>query len=555
MATSPIELRIGPDVDPDRYSLGPAVGSGAEGILYRGWITTSSGLQLDVAIKMLQPGLLPFVHQWHARWSEQVELLRSLQIPGVVTVRDGFLGPLPHVGGHPGEGQTLYLIMNWVEGESLDEWMRRRPGYDPLDALKRLLPVAAALDLMHSGSATRGVPIVHRDIKPSNIVVVEDGAVLVDFGLTRGVPEGQRTSQVAGTAGYLAPEVVADGVYTSATDRYALGAVAYFVFTGTEPPTSHEPELMSVALASVEALSGKPEIVCHLMDMLATDPDVRPSPLTNWLGLLRGSSLTEVPGALAPIAPRRNPGAASVGVRVAPPAPTRPDETASRRRAAGRRVTLACVTAFCIAAVLIGTQLVARQPPRDLPLLYQDNFDGGQSWYEHDDESSSLAYHDGGYRMVLKRPNVTLLSDTNFRGGTYGEPLRLLTDASVRVTVAAASPGAVFGVFCRHNEGGYYAGLVRTDGQALIVKATVNGMQRLGSAAQVTLAPDGPTLLRLDCSGGTKPKLSLSVEGTETIDVIDRAGFSRGGVGLVVGSEAVAGQVLFDDFTLFGRRA
>ncbi|HSH58070.1 MAG TPA: hypothetical protein VK988_00190, partial [Acidimicrobiales bacterium] len=78
------EFRVGPAADPDRYVLGEAVGSGAEGILYRGTITTATGVELLVAIKMLQPHLLPRVDEWHARWSEQVELLRSLQVPGVV---------------------------------------------------------------------------------------------------------------------------------------------------------------------------------------------------------------------------------------------------------------------------------------------------------------------------------------------------------------------------------------------------------------------------------------------------------------------------------------
>ena len=121
------------------------------------------------------------VDEWHDRWSEQVELLRSLQVPGVVRVRDGFVGPLPHPPGDVGEGRTLYLVMNWVEGETLDEWVCRRPQAEAFEDLKVLLPVAAALDLMHSGRATSGVAVVHRDVKPSNIVITDEGSVLVDF--------------------------------------------------------------------------------------------------------------------------------------------------------------------------------------------------------------------------------------------------------------------------------------------------------------------------------------------------------------------------------------
>ena len=300
-------FRVGPAGDPDRYLLGPAVDSGAEGILYRGTITTASGLALDVAIKMLQPRFLSQVEQWHTRWAEQVELLRSLQVPGLVTVRDGFVGPLPHVAGQPGQGQTLYLVMNWAEGAALGEWVRQRPDRDTIADLKALIPVAAALDLMHSGRATGGVPVIHRDVKPANILVTEAGTVLVDFGLTRGLPGGEGLSGVVGTAGYLAPEAVESGTYSPATDRYALGAVAYFVLTGAEPPRAHQPDTLRAGLTGVPALAERPEVIEGVMAMMDADPAARPVGLANWLGQLRRSSLPSLPEDLSPQAPRRHP--------------------------------------------------------------------------------------------------------------------------------------------------------------------------------------------------------------------------------------------------------
>jgi len=303
-------FRVGPDHDPDRYVLGAAVASGAEGILYRGLIS-SGGFDLDVAIKMLQPRFLPQVDEWHARWSDQVELLRSLQVPGVVRVRDGFVGPLPHGPGEAAEGRTLYLVMNWVEGEPLDEWVRRRPERDRVESLKLLLGVAAALDLMHSGRPTGGTPVVHRDVKPSNILVTDDGTVLVDFGLTRGLTDGQRLSGVTGTPGYLAPEATEAGLYTPASDRYALGGVAYFVLTGNEPPSHHDPDSVRASLCAVPALAGHPEAVELVMAMLDADPARRPPSLANWVGQLRRSSLTGLPEVLPPQAPGRKPRASS----------------------------------------------------------------------------------------------------------------------------------------------------------------------------------------------------------------------------------------------------
>ena len=305
---SPIQssFRVGPTSDPDRYALGMAVASGAEGIVYCGSITTGTGLELAVAIKMLQPRFLDRVDEWNERWTEQVELLRSLQVPGVVPVRDGFIGPLPHGLGERGQGRTLYLVMNWIEGEPIDEWVRHRQERDPLDDLKVLVQIAAALDLMHSGRVTGGVPVIHRDVKPSNILITDGGAVLVDFGLTRGLPTGHRLTGITGTPGYLAPEVVEEGRYSPASDRYALGAVAYFIVTGIEPPSNDPPEVLRDLLRAAPTIAGRPDVVDHLMEMLDDDPSRRPSGLANWIGQLRNSSLQPGPEPLSPPAPRRD---------------------------------------------------------------------------------------------------------------------------------------------------------------------------------------------------------------------------------------------------------
>lgn len=290
--------RVGPTDDPDRYVVGAPVAAGAEGILFRG-SATRAGVEADVAIKMLQPRFLPRVDEWHAKWQDQIHLLRLVRIPGVVAVREGFIGPLPHLPGQAGPERTLYLVMDWVEGEPLDEWVRNRPDRDPFEALNLLLAVATALDLMHSGHFTKGATVVHRDIKPANILVRDQGSVLVDFGMTRALPEGARASGVAGTIGYLAPELTGSLTVdptvdpTPATDRYALGGVGYFIFTGADPPRSHQPSALRAGLTAVPALADRPDAVEHLMAMLDADPDVRPSPLSNWVGQVRRSTLDE----------------------------------------------------------------------------------------------------------------------------------------------------------------------------------------------------------------------------------------------------------------------
>lgn len=276
------DFRVGPSSDPDRYKLGPIVGSGAEGILYRGWITTAGGVVLEVAIKMLQPNLLSNFGEWQVRWGEQVELLRSLHLPGIVPVRDGFDGPLPHPKGASGGGTGLYLVMNWIAGEPLDRWIQHRSERDPFSDLAVLTPVATALDAMHSGALTGGIPIVHRDIKPANILVTGERAVLVDFGLIQGLLPEEPVSSAVGTPGYLAPEMRDGGRLTAAADKFSFGLVAYFLLTGTEPSRDRDSP-SGFDLQGPLTAGGKGALVDAFVEILSPDPDCRPSSLTDWL--------------------------------------------------------------------------------------------------------------------------------------------------------------------------------------------------------------------------------------------------------------------------------
>ncbi len=280
-------FRVGPFDDPDRYEIGAPVEAGAEGVLYRGRLRTpTTRLELSVAVKALQPTFAGQVDQWAARWRDQVELLRSLQIPGLVAVREGFVGAQPHRAGTENPpGRNLYLVMNWVDGEPLDAWVTTHAHVDHRDALKQLLPVAVALDLMHGGQLTGGVPVVHRDIKPANLLMTEGGAVLVDFGLTRGMSSGQPLGP-AGTPGYLAPEVLAGRDYTPAADRYAFGATVYFLLTGSHLPPGLSAEEVRQGLAQVPG-----ELADRIVSMVGPDPAARPTALANWVAQLRQSSL------------------------------------------------------------------------------------------------------------------------------------------------------------------------------------------------------------------------------------------------------------------------
>jgi serine/threonine protein kinase len=285
------------------------VASGAEGVVYRGFVDLASGA-VEVAVKMLQPGHLANLGEWTNRWRDQVELLKQVEIPGLVAVRGGFVGSLPHPKGHVDVSTaSLYLVMDWVEGVSLDRWARSVEVAEPDQLLLALVPVAAALDLLHSGAATAGHPVVHRDVKPANILIRPGGdTVLVDVGSVRGLIDEPGRSGVVGTPGYIAPEVRADARYSPAADRYSLGAVAFALLTGTEPPPEGGTEELGRRLLAAPLLQGRADLVDHVLAMLDPLPERRPTGLANWVAQLRRSSLVALPGevALAPRAPGRN---------------------------------------------------------------------------------------------------------------------------------------------------------------------------------------------------------------------------------------------------------
>lgn len=308
---------IGPAEDPDRYHLEQLVARGGEGELWKASITVD-GVPLPVAAKLLaaQGGAMD---DWVQRWRRQTEILRTLDHPNLVKVREVFTGPAPHVGGGADQASVgLFLIMNWVSGTNLEGWVAQNPQRDLLDSLRVIGPVAAALDYMHGGAAT-GSPILHRDIKPSNVVVDPvEGVKLVDFGFAH---LGSRPAMtLVGTPAFLAPEVVAGAPATEASDRFSLGATAYFALTGEIPDPGDFAGCRSRLLA-VRGTSGRTDIADHVLAMMNPDPAMRPAGAVSWAQTLAATAVsgTYGGGALPPGPP---PTVAATGVSPPPgPAP------------------------------------------------------------------------------------------------------------------------------------------------------------------------------------------------------------------------------------------
>ena len=173
-----------------------------------------------VAIKLLADNLAGDP-DFRARFVREARVAARLSHPNVVAVFD------------TGEEEGRpFIVMEYVEGETLAELLRRERRLSPALAVDLGRQAAAALAHAHAAE------VVHRDVKPQNLLVRGDGVLkIADFGIARAA-EATRLTQagtVLGTAAYLAPEQAAGEEATAAADVYSLGAVLYELLTGSAP--------------------------------------------------------------------------------------------------------------------------------------------------------------------------------------------------------------------------------------------------------------------------------------------------------------------------------
>ncbi|MBV1852893.1 serine/threonine-protein kinase [Catellatospora tritici] len=214
-----------------RYELTTRIARGGMGEV---WSADDTVLGRRVAVKVLLPNLAADPG-FSARFRAEARAMAALSHPGIVEIYD--------------YGQTdgiAYLVMQFVEGDSLSSLVRQDGPLEPGRAMRLIGQAARAIHAAHSQG------IVHRDVKPANLLLRADGRVaLTDFGIAR-IVAGDRltaTGEIQGTASYLAPEQVTGDDIGPATDVYALGVVAYELLTGRRPFTGDTP--LSVALQHV----------------------------------------------------------------------------------------------------------------------------------------------------------------------------------------------------------------------------------------------------------------------------------------------------------------
>lgn len=180
---------VGTPSEPDTYQLINTLGTGGEGQVWRAVVPLSDAGRRQVAVKILS------ADNWmnDQEWSRFGHLLKSLSHPGLVRVSEVFAGPVMHrYQQTPPPGAVRYVVMDFVDGITLTEWLAENPDSTVAARIAILRTVAAALDEMHSGRTTE-VPVAHGDVKPANIILKPDGGtVLVDLGPRATVRCGRR---------------------------------------------------------------------------------------------------------------------------------------------------------------------------------------------------------------------------------------------------------------------------------------------------------------------------------------------------------------------------
>ena len=203
-----------------RYRILDILGQGGMGAVYR-----ALDENLDVVVAVKDNAFLS--EDYSRQFKREAKVLATLRHPNLPRVFDYFVI----------DQQGQYLVMDYIEGEDLREWMSRVQTIPEVEALKIGSQICDALIYLHEQDPA----ITHRDIKPGNIKITPDGtAVLVDFGLVKLLRDQQMTTTAARamTPGYSPPEQYGDAPTDQRSDIFSLGATLYAALAGFLPADS-----------------------------------------------------------------------------------------------------------------------------------------------------------------------------------------------------------------------------------------------------------------------------------------------------------------------------
>lgn len=199
-----------------RYTRFELIGQGVSAKVYRALDTVTNSL---VAVKVLNPHLRTDEISLE-RFRREAQITRYLNHPQVISVFDLV------------QGESLALVMEYVPGSNLKDYLKLHAPLEPAQAIAFLTQILKVLAVCHRKN------VIHRDLKPQNIIVGPDQYLkLLDFGIARmtSLTDLTQTGTSLGSPEYMAPELFAASVFDPRTDLYAIGVMAYEMLTGELP--------------------------------------------------------------------------------------------------------------------------------------------------------------------------------------------------------------------------------------------------------------------------------------------------------------------------------
>ena len=251
----------------NRYRVVRQLGAGGMGSV---WLAEDTQLDNKLfAIKML-PSILVSNKRAYRQLKDEALVAMQLVHPNIVQIR-----AFEENDGNP------FLVMDYVDGETLDDYLAEKGKLGEDEVIRVLRPIAAALDYAHS----KGV--VHRDVKPGNGMIAKDGTpYILDFGIAREIQETMTrvTGKLSsGTLLYMSPEQLNGDAPKPAQDVYSFAAMAYECLKG-EPPFVRGAIEDQIKNKLPEPLRSDGALAVGIMAGLAKKPEDRPSTCAAALG-------------------------------------------------------------------------------------------------------------------------------------------------------------------------------------------------------------------------------------------------------------------------------
>ncbi len=251
----------------DRYLLGEIIGSGGFSRVYRASDQHTGGR--DVALKQIFLKNLSAEEAIEATetFHREVRMLGALTHPQVPCIYDHF-----------GDQNHWYLILEHIEGQTLEAFLAQREAQGQPLHLDEILDMATQLCTVLQHLHSRQPPIIYRDLKPSNIMRTRQGSlVLIDFGIARHYRPGRaHDTQRLGSPGYAAPEQYGRAQTSPQSDIYSLGALLAFLLSGQDPAQDTDHPL-SLTPRLLEHEVERKELTTLAQRMRSPQPSQRPA--------------------------------------------------------------------------------------------------------------------------------------------------------------------------------------------------------------------------------------------------------------------------------------